>query len=116
MEIDMIRGDTLVLTFQLTDENGEMILMSDIDTLILTARQRPNQSSDIIFAKNKEKFYIDDGLYAVEILPVDTEQQTVSTLFLDIEVTLIDGTRKTKVMKLNLERDVTIHGGDKIEN
>lgn len=115
-EIELIRGDTLTLVFPLTDDDGNTIGMDEIETLFLTARQYPNKESTILFSKEKKDFSFIDNLYEVEILPTETETMLLKKFYFDIEVTLTDGTRKTKIVEVNLEKDYTIHGGDEVES
>lgn len=115
-DIELIRGDTLTLVFPLTDDDGNTIGMDEIETFFLTARQYPNKESTILFSKEKKDFSFVDNLYEVEILPTETETMLLKKFYFDIEVTLIDGTRKTKIVEVNLVKDYTIHGGDKVES
>ena len=115
-EIGMIRGDTLIVVFPLLDDDDKAITMDDIETLFLTARRFPRKESAVLFSKEKKDFSIVDGLYEVEILPTDTETMSLTNFFFDIEVTLKDGTRKSAVCQIDLEKDYTIHGGDNIES
>ena len=54
MEDELIRGDSAVIEFDLSDDDGKDILLSDIDTLILTARDYID--GHILFTKSKEDF------------------------------------------------------------
>lgn len=110
--IEQIRGDTINLVFPLKDENDNIITLDQIDTLVLTSRKYPNKNSPILFNKNKEDFILDDdGQYNVTISPTDTETLTDNEVYFDIEVTLKNGIRKSKIVKIILEKDYTIHGG-----
>lgn len=115
-EIEMIRGDTLVVVFPLLDDDNKLIAMDDIETLFLTARRFPRKESAVLFSKEKKDFTIVDDLYEVEILPTDTETMLLTNFFFDVEVTLKDGIRKSAVCQIDLEKDYTIHGGDNVES
>lgn len=107
MEDELIRGDSAVIEFSLSDIDGKNVLLSDIDTLILTARAYAN--GNILFSKTKEDFKNEGNNYSVEILPEDTQELSLKEFIYDIEITLTDGTRGTLLGKINLKRDVTTH-------
>lgn len=107
MEDELIRGDSAVIEFSLSDDDGKDIILSDIDTLILTARDYAD--GNILFSKVKEDFRCEGNNYSVEILPEDTQELSLKEFVYDIEITLTDGTRGTLLGKINLKRDVTTH-------
>lgn len=109
--MELIRGDSKVLVFSILDDNNKLIELELIDTLILTAREKPSERSRVLFTKNKEDFSIVDGEYNVDLLPEDTEQLKLNEFGFDIEVTLKDGTRQSKIYKMKLKKDYSIHGG-----
>lgn len=110
MEETMIRGDSVIIEFSIEED----ITMNDIDTLILTARKYPDE--EILFTKNKDNFILDNKICSVELLPEDTQELTFDKIFLDIEITLIDGTRKTLLAVINLEKDMTTHNSGGVVN
>lgn len=115
MENELIRGDSAVIEFSLSDDDGKDILLSDIDTLILTARDYAD--GNILFSKVKEDFKNEGNNYSVEILPKDTQELSIKEFIYDIEITLADGTRGTLLGKIELKKDVTTHkAGDINEN
>ena len=115
MEDELIRGDSVVIEFELTDDNDDVIPLSDIDTLILTARAYAD--GNILFSKIKEDFKNEGNNYSVEILPEDTQELSLKEFVYDIEITLTDGTRGTLLGKIELKKDVTTHkAGDTDEN
>lgn len=115
MEDELIRGDSAVIEFSLSDIDGKDVLLSDIDTLILTARAY--NDGDVLFEKTKEDFKNEGNNYSVEILPIDTQELTLREFVYDIEITLNDGTRGTLLGKINLIKDRTTHKvGDTDEN
>ncbi len=116
--IEFVRGDTPTLVFPIKNKSGEIIVLEDIDTLILTCRRHPDRVSDIIFEKNKEDFRFEDNKYKVTLKPEDTQELVYSdgTFYFDIEVTLKTGQRKTRNYEMNLEKDCSIHGGDDVGN
>ena len=117
---EMIRGDTATLVFPITNKNNENIDINDISELYLTCRRNPSKVYEIIFQKKLEDFrQEEDELYRVDINKEDTETLEIETrvgeeiiLYFDIEVTLNNGSRKSKIYQLNIDKDYTIHGGD----
>lgn len=110
--IEFIRGDSVVLKFPIKDSNGNLIEMSDIADIILTCRKKPGKKYEVLFSKEKKDFRLEDGMYKVDLKAEDTENlNCTGTLTYDIEVTLKDGTRKSKIDELTLIEDVSIHGG-----
>lgn len=116
MEEELIRGDSAVIEFSLTDDDGQAIPMSMIDTLILTARIHPD--CEVLFTKNKEDFILENDIYSVEILPEDTQDLNMKKFYFDVEITLTDGTRGTLLGRIELIKDITTHksGGADNEN
>ena len=112
MNLSFIRGDTVPLAFKINDDVGNLIALEEVDTLILTARQFPSAESRVLFIKNKEDFSIVDGEYRVTLQPKDTENLTIEKFQFDVEVTLTNGTRKTYIHQVKMDRDYTIHGGE----
>ena len=109
-DVEIIRGDTATLAFPINNKSGETIQLEDIETLIMTCR---NRSYEILFSKNTEDFRFEDGKYKVDLKAEDTERINYSNPFsFDIEVTLKNGTRKSRIYELNLVKDYTVHGGD----
>ena len=58
----------------------------------------------------------EDGLYCFTIKPEDTETLDYGEYSFDVEVTLKNGYRKTKVDILVLEPETTFHGGEEDGN
>ena len=112
MGVKFIRGDSATLTFAIRDEDKNLIALEDIETLYLTARKFPNESSPILFKKSKEDFSIVDDKYQVDIVPTDTEQLFLNNFSFDIEVSLKNGIRKSAIYQVSMNKDYTIHGGN----
>ena len=83
MEDELIRGDSAVIEFSLSDIDGKDVLLSDIDTLILTARAY--NDGDVLFEKSKEDFKNEGNNYSVEILPKDTQELSLKEFIYDID-------------------------------
>ena len=112
IEDELIRGDSLVIDVEIEEE----ITMDDIDTLTLTAR--PYADGEVLFAKSKDDFSIENKVISVEILPKDTQELIHQKFGFDIEIVLKDGTTRSVLGLIKLVRDYTTHkkGSDDIEN
>lgn len=110
MDVEIIRGDTATLSFSIVNKNGDTIKIEDIETLFLTCKKFP-------IKKKKEDFRFEDDKYKVDLKAEDTEQlnNLTSPAFFDIEVTLKNGTRKSRIYEMKIIKDYTLHGGDTIE-
>lgn len=114
--IEIIRGDTATISVTITNKNGDTIEFEDIDTLILTCRKMPSKSNEVLFKKTKEDFRFEDNKYKVDLKAEDTEQLKLDKpAYFDIEVTLKNGTRKSRIYEMSIIKDYTIHGGDSNE-
>ena len=114
VEDELIRGDSAVIEFELTDDENKIIPLENIDTLILTARTYPD--SEELFSKDTGDFLFENDIYSVEILPEDTQELNITKFYFDIEITLTDGTRRTILGKLDLEKDITTHKSGGVDN
>ena len=110
--MDLVRGDTLKVKFPIVYHDGENVDKKDIATLFMTFKKSA-YSHEILIQKELEQVSVDDnGYYTVEIKPEDTETLNYGEYIFDIEVTLTNGYRKTKVGTLTLKEETTFHGGD----
>lgn len=110
---EFIRGDTFPFKTRLTYKNEQPVLKSDIETLLITCRKAPDKYFPIIFQKNLEDVEIDSNGYChVVFKPEDTETLEYGIYFFDIEVTLKNGYRKTKLESFALTQETSTHGGE----
>ena len=115
MEEELIRGDSAIIEFELTDNNDKNISLEDIDTLILTARIYPDKQ--ILFTKEKEDFKVENDIYYVELFPEDTQELSIDKFFFDVEVTLKNnGGRGSFLGILKLKKDMTTHKSGGVDN
>ena len=106
-KISFTRGDTYSYKFRYKNINKD-----DIDTLFLTCRQEPNEKSPILFEKEKKDFVIDDEYIHGEFATSDTENLDYGVYHFDIEMTLKNGYRKTKIGQFEITRECTFHKED----
>lgn len=108
--ISFVRGDSFNFKVLLQQSDGSPLEEKDIDTAIVTCRKYPNEDSKIIFEKNADKMTFDsDGYCHVEFLPEDTENLDYGTYYFDLEITLKNGYRKTRLWEFELTKETTIH-------
>ena len=108
--MDFVRGDTFSFKFKITTSGGGNITINDIDTLFITCREYPNESSPIIFQKTKTDVTIDNNYCHVVFEPEDTEKLDLGMYYFDVEITLPSGYRKSKLYTFTLTPETTIHG------
>lgn len=108
--ITFIRGDTFAFKFSIKLVNGQIINKDDIDTLYITARKCANKESPVVFKKTLNDVEIDEEGYCHAIFnPEDTEELIYGSYFFDVEITLINGYRKTKLFNFTITKETTIH-------
>lgn len=108
--ISFVRGDSFNFKVLLKQSNGSPLNKDDIDTIIVTCRKYPNEDNTVIFKKEKDAMTIDDyGYCHVKFLPEDTEDLDYGTYYFDLEVTLNNGYRKTRLWEFELTKETTIH-------
>ena len=115
MELEFVRGDTFPFKAPLKFKDGTNVKDSDIKTLFVTCRRAPEKGSPIIFQKNLSNVTIEDGYCHVIFNPEDTEDLDYGKYYFDIEVTLNNGTKKTRTVKFELTKETTIHGSGDVD-
>lgn len=109
--MEFIRGDTFAFKFPIKLANKAIITKNDIYTLFITARKYTTETSPILFQKTLDDVEIDtDGYCHVKINPEDTEKLTYRLYYFDVEITLKNGYRKSKLFEFKLTQETTIHG------
>lgn len=110
--LKFVRGDTCLFKVKLVINGGDVVKLSDIDSIFMTCRQTPNKDSNVLFKKTLDDLTLDDeGYLHCKFNPSDTENLYYGEYFFDIEVTLTSGYRKTRLYKFELTEETTIHGG-----
>ena len=94
--IDLIRNDSLILTFKRIDGNGD-IITEEADKIFFTVKQN-NITSTVVFQKTKEDMEFNNGTYRFTILPEDTVNLPYGTYKYDLEV--INGTDYKKTISI----------------
>ena len=107
-----VRGDSYPFKIKIKDKNGNPIHIEDIKSLFITFKHDTRRDSKIIFQKTLLDVDIDNEGYCHCIFnPEDTETLTYGPYFFDIEVTLINGYRKTSIYSIELTDETSTHGG-----
>lgn len=111
--IKFIRGDTLPFKAKITLNDGTPIQTQNIKTLLITGRKLTQKTSPIIFQKTLEDVTIDEEGYCHGVIePEDTEELSYGNYYFDIEVTLHNGYRKSRLYQFRLIDETSMHGGD----
>lgn len=112
----LTRGDSAKVKFPIQYKDGANVIKDDIDTIYVTFKKSV-YSRDILFQKDMTQIETnEDGSYCFTIKPEDTETLDYGEYSFDVEVTLKNGYRKTKVDILVLEPETTFHGGEEDGN
>lgn len=107
---EFVRGDTFAFKFKLTIQDKVAIQKEDIDTLFITCRRYASKEFPVVFEKTLDDVEIDDNGYChAKFEPKDTEKLAYGSYFFDIEVTLKNGYRKTKLFQFKITKETTIH-------
>lgn len=104
--IDLIRNDSLILTFKRIDGNGD-IITEEADKIFFTVKQN-NITNTVVFQKTKEDMEFNNGTYRFTILPEDTVNLPYGTYKYDLEV--VNGTDYKKTISIGdfiIEDEVT---------
>ena len=108
--MQFVRGDSFLFKVLLGSKGDEPINQNLVQTLYITFRKYANIDSDIIFQKTLSDVRIDDDGYChASFLPEDTEDLAYGKYFFDIEVTLTNGYRKSRLYEVELTKETTIH-------
>ena len=104
--IDLIRNDSLTLTFKRIDGSGEVIT-EEADKIFFTVKQN-NITNTVVFQKTKDDMEFVDGTYTFTILPEDTVNLPYGTYKYDLEVVNGEDYKKTiSIGDFNILDEVT---------
>ena len=108
-----IRGDSYLFKVKVKHkENNIPLQQNDVDTIFVTFKETTSKSSTPLFIKELTDMSIDEqGYIHVAFNPSDTESLNYGTYYFDIEITLINGYRKTNTYQVTLTDETTSHGG-----
>ena len=108
-----IRGDSYLFKVWIGYKNDNIpVSESDIDTLFITFKNNTLKNGSILFQKQLSDVTIDeDGYCHVAFNPSDTENLNYGTYYFDIEITLLNGYRKTEIYQVSITDETTNHGG-----
>lgn len=106
----MVRGDTFSFKKRLLFANKTPVQTSDVESIFITFKKETTDSSPMIFQKELKDIIIDqDGYCHIVFKPKDTENLVYGTYYFDIEVTLVNGVRKTCLEKIEITSETTTH-------
>ena len=87
MDIEMIRGDTQPLKFQVKDNNGNILKMDLGDELIFTIKKNYNTKEKILQKKLSDgSIYYESGYYFITLSHEDTANLKYGTYVYDIQL------------------------------
>lgn len=108
--MQFVRGDSFYFRILLKDIDNKPINNNHIKELFITFRKYANNDSPILFQKNINDVSIDDlGYCHVAFLPEDTQDLSYGKYYFDMEVTLNNGYRKSRLYEIELTKETTIH-------
>lgn len=86
--IELTRGDTAYLDFEIIDDNGNEFLLGENDIVKCQVRENVADDSPLLFEGVMEYA---DGKASMHIRPEDTEGKEVKTYVYDVEVEMENG-------------------------
>ena len=81
----------------------------DIESIFITVRKEPASLYEIIFQKNINDITFENGYINCTFLPQDTQNLRYGKYYFDIEITLKNGYRKSKLYNFTITEETTIH-------
>lgn len=108
MDIEMIRGDTQAIKFQIKDNNGNVLKMDDSDELLFTIKKNYNTKNFILQKKLSESdITYKDGYYFITLDHEDTASCKYGTYVYDIQL-MSNGIVATLILgTITLTQEVT---------
>jgi hypothetical protein len=102
--ITMVRGDTLAFNVEITDQDGEVIL---VDSAHFTCKKNVT-GAEKIFQKSLGSGIIQsDGLLTVRVAPEDTREVDAGQYFYDMEIGVGSDIYTLMIGTLSIQQDVT---------
>lgn len=111
--MEFVRGDSFPFKIKVTKNDGSILKKEEVDTIFVTCRQLPYKEMPILFQKNIDDVTIDEESYLhIMFDPENTEQLDYGKYYFDIEITLKNGYRKTKLDVFTITQETTIYNGE----
>lgn len=107
MNIDMIRGDTLNIQFEI--ESDTVIHLTDIDFKITFSVKYSATDTNYVFVKNKTAATeLSDNNFVLRIAPEDTEDLIPGFYYYDLQLNIGNDTYTIALGMLQIIRDITL--------
>ena len=106
MNIDMIRGDTLTIQFEI--ESNTPLDLADDNFKITFSLKQSATSTDYVFQKDKTAVTeISQNMFKIRIAPEDTVNLVPGFYYYDLQLEIYDDVFTIAIGKLYLETDIT---------
>ena len=112
MDIEFTRGDTQYIKFQLKDENGKPLKLTDTDNLYFTVKEHQNSKKILMQKKYPVEIKYSDGYYIFEITSEDTSDLAYNTYQYDIELKSGDYVKTLGLGTITLTDEITFRGDE----
>ena len=109
MDISFVRGDTFAFKVNVSLYNKTILTSDDVESIFITVRKEPTSLCEIIFQKTIDNIIFEDGYINCTFLPQDTQNLPYGKYYFDIEITLKNGYRKSKLYNFTITEETTIH-------
>lgn len=111
--MNFIRGDSFLFKTKVTKKDGSILKTEEVESIFVTCRKLPFKEMPILFQKNINDMTIDEkGYLHIMFEPKDTERLEYGKYYFDIEITLKNGYRKTKLDVFTITEETTIYSGE----
>lgn len=96
MDLQLIRGDTHLLTFSLQDENGNAYILTDKDKCYFTVKTSFHRAEYVLQKRNGDgiTYNAETGLYEIRLTQLCTCNLACGNYVYDIKVKIADGERE----------------------
>ena len=112
-DIEFPRGDTCPVSFQLIDENGDIIKLKDDDELYFTMKKSYNEKEYILQKKySTGEIVQQDGKCVFTILSKDTNELNYGSYVYDLCFRSRDLTKTICIGQITITNEVTFIGNE----
>lgn len=110
--LKLIKGDSLLFKFQVKTSDDIVIDSDEIQSLFVTLKTNKSAKNFVLQKNIDDVKFSSNGYVHVMFNSDETERLKPLEYSGDIEITLKNGLRKTKLFQLSVVQDITTHGGD----
>ena len=110
MELELVRGEQFPIEFEITNDNGNPIAISELQDITFVVREFPEEESPILTKKtliNKD-IKGDNGVYSLNINEEDTKDLDFGTYGCEIKVETTSGIIKKEVGTLIITKEYSM--------